>query len=173
MFLKLGRSWFTASRFYLAFPVGIFEIPLASLRRSQSTNIVVKGSPIPLYSEEAACKEGYELEAASPWKINCQILCYTHSPQGCGSIIISLLWVKPSLLLEQDHGIWTSGLFLCFFVLCGCDFLLAHFWCVRVTSSAEYMRQCSLERNLGRLWSPKQNCLLFSVSFFFSKCYRK
>lgn len=165
MFLKLGRSWFTASRFYLAFPVGIFEIPLASLRRSQSTNIVIKGSPIPLYAKEAACKEGYELEAASPWKINCQILCYTHSPQGCGSIIISLLWVKPSLLLEQDHGIWTSGLFLCFFVLCGCDFLLAHFWCVRVTSSAEYETMLFREKSWETV-KPKAKLFAFFSLFF-------
>lgn len=31
----------------------------------------------------------------------------------------------------------------------------------------------SQERNLGRLWNAKQNCLLFSVSIFFFKCYRK
>lgn len=48
LFLKLGRSWFPVSRSYLAFSVGIFEIPLGSLRKSQSTNMVVKASPIPL-----------------------------------------------------------------------------------------------------------------------------
>lgn len=48
LFLKLSRCWFTVSRSYLAFPVGIFEISLASLRRSQSTNTAVKASPIPI-----------------------------------------------------------------------------------------------------------------------------
>lgn len=36
---KLFRSWFTISRSHLTFPVGIFEIPSASMR-SQSTKSI-------------------------------------------------------------------------------------------------------------------------------------
>lgn len=174
MFLKLSRSCFTVSRSYLAFPVGIFEIPLASLRRSQSANIVVKASHIPLEWKEAACKEEHELLASSPWEINCQILCYKHSPQGCGSIIISLSFMSEGIsstwagswYLDQ----WAFPLFLCIVWLW---FPFGSFLVCQGNQQCRIWDRCSLKRNLGRLWNPKQNCLLYFQSLFLFEMLQK
>lgn len=72
-------------------------------------------------------------------------------------------WAR-SCYLDQ----WT---FLYFFV--SCDFPLAHFWSVRVTSSAEYEAN-ALKKEIWREHGIQNKIVcFFSVSIFFSKCYRK
>lgn len=135
--------------------------------RSQSTKLDVNAFPIILKSKEAAYKEEQELGASCLGQSTAKPVLETESPS---------LWTFCDFFLFLRKGIvstwarswcldqWAFHSFLCLVWLW---FPFGSFLVCQGNQQCRIADQCSLEWNLGRLWNPKQSCLLFQSPFSF------